>query len=107
MAHRRCAAGARTFGCGGAGAWAVAVDLRDVARRSGVSVSTASRALRGSGRVSPATPARVPAVVRPPPYPPHSRAPVPPTASPAVVRLRAPHIGHTTFVHDTHVPVHA
>src|SRR5579872_3928949 len=59
---------------GGAGAGTVAVGLRDVARRSGVSVSTASRALHGSGQVSAATQARVRAVARALGYRPNASA---------------------------------
>src|SRR5690606_33041435 len=41
-----------------------AVTLRDVAERSGVAISTASRALSRPGRVSPATTERVRAAAR-------------------------------------------
>ena len=53
---------------------AVAVGLKQVALRSGVSVSTASRALRGGGRVSPATAARVRAAAEALAYRPNASA---------------------------------
>jgi LacI family transcriptional regulator len=52
----------------------VAVGLKDVALRSGVSVSTASRALRGGGRVSAATAARVQAAAAAMAYRPNASA---------------------------------
>jgi LacI family transcriptional regulator len=52
----------------------VAVGLKDVARRSGVSVSTASRALRGGGRVNAATAARVQAAATALAYRPNASA---------------------------------
>ena len=52
----------------------MAVGLKQVALRSGVSVSTASRALRGGGRVSPATAARVRAAAEALAYRPNASA---------------------------------
>jgi LacI family transcriptional regulator len=75
----------------------VAVDLRDVARHSGVSVSTASRALRGSGRVSPATEARVRAAAAALGYRPNASARALRTARSGFVGLVVTNLVNTSF----------
>ena len=75
----------------------MAVDLRDVARHSGVSVSTASRALRGSGRVSPATEARVRAAAAALAYRPNASARALRTARSGFVGLVVTNLVNTSF----------
>jgi LacI family transcriptional regulator len=75
----------------------VAVGLRDVARRSGVSVSTASRALRGSGRVSAATEARVRAAAAALAYRPNASARTLRTARSGFVGLVITNLANTSF----------
>jgi LacI family transcriptional regulator len=75
----------------------VAVGLRDVARRSGVSVSTASRALRGSGRVSAATEARVRAAATALAYRPNASARALRTARSGFVGLVITNLANTSF----------
>jgi len=75
----------------------VAVDLRDVARRSGVSVSTASRALRGSERVSAATQAKVRAAAEALGYRPNASARVLRTARSEFIGLVVTNLVNTSF----------
>jgi LacI family transcriptional regulator len=75
----------------------VAVSLRDVARRSGVSVSTASRALRGSGRISAATEARVRAAASTLGYRPNASARALRTARSGFVGLVITNLANTSF----------
>jgi len=75
----------------------VAVGLRDVARRSGVSVSTASRALHGSGQVSAATQARVRAVARALGYRPNASARALRTARSEFIGLVVTNLVNTSF----------
>src|ERR1700744_6203282 len=76
---------------------AVAVSLRDVAERSGVSVSTASRALRGSGRVSGATETRVRATAAALGYRPNASARALRTARSGFVGLVITNLANTSF----------
>ncbi len=75
----------------------MAVSLRDVARRSGVSVSTASRALGGSGRVSGATEARVRATAAALGYRPNASARTLRTARSGFVGLVITNLANTSF----------
>jgi LacI family transcriptional regulator len=68
-----------------------------VARRSGVSVSTASRALRGSGRVSAATEARVRAAAAALAYRPNASARALRTARSGFVGLVITNLANTSF----------
>ena len=73
------------------------VGLRDVARRSGVSVSTASRALHGSGRVSTATEARVRAAAAALGYRPNASARALRTARSEFIGLVVTNLVNTSF----------
>ena len=73
------------------------VGLRDVALRSGVSVSTASRALHGAGRVSPATQARVRAVATALGYRPNASARALRTARSQFIGLVITNLANTSF----------
>jgi LacI family transcriptional regulator len=84
-------------GSGGAERAVVAVSLRDVARRSGVSVSTASRALRGSGRVSAATEAKVRTAAAALGYRPNASARALRTARSGFVGLVITNLANTSF----------
>ncbi len=75
----------------------MAVDLRDVARRSGVSVSTASRALRGSERVSAATQAKVRAAAEALGYRPNASARALRTARSEFIGLVVTNLVNTSF----------
>ncbi len=73
------------------------VDLRQVARQSGVSVSTASRALRGSSRVSDETAAKVRAVAAALGYRPNASARALRTTRSAFVGLVVTNLMNTSF----------
>lgn len=75
----------------------MAVGLREVARRSGVSVSTASRALGGSKRVSAATAAKVKAAAEALGYRPNASARVLRTARSEFVGLVVTNLVNTSF----------
>jgi LacI family transcriptional regulator len=75
----------------------MAVDLRQVARRSGVSVSTASRALNGSDRVSAETAARVRATAAALGYRPNASARALRTARSAFIGLVVTNLVNTSF----------
>jgi len=75
----------------------LAVDLRQVARRSGVSVSTASRALSGSNRVSEETVAKVRAAAAELGYRPNASARALRTARSAFIGLVVTNLVNTSF----------
>lgn len=75
----------------------LAVDLRQVAQRSGVSVSTASRALNGSDRVSDETVARVRAAAAALGYRPNASARALRTARSAFIGLVVTNLVNTSF----------
>jgi LacI family transcriptional regulator len=75
----------------------LAVDLRQVAQRSGVSVSTASRALSGSSRVSEETVAKVRAVAAELGYRPNASARTLRTARSAFIGLVVTNLVNTSF----------
>jgi LacI family transcriptional regulator len=75
----------------------MAVDLRQVAQRSGVSVSTASRALNGSARVSAGTAARVREVATALGYRPNASARALRTARTAFIGLVVTNLVNTSF----------
>jgi len=75
----------------------MAVDLRQVARRSGVSVSTASRALNGSARVSAETATRVRAAAAALGYRPNASARALRTARSAFIGLVVTNLVNTSF----------
>jgi LacI family transcriptional regulator len=75
----------------------LAVDLRQVAQRSGVSVSTASRALSGSSRVSEETVAKVRAAAAELGYRPNASARALRTARSAFIGLVVTNLVNTSF----------
>ena len=75
----------------------MAVDLRQVAQRSGVSVSTASRALSGSSRVSEETVAKVRAAAAELGYRPNASARALRTARSAFIGLVVTNLVNTSF----------
>src|ERR1700730_6079574 len=75
----------------------MAVDLRQVAQRSGVSVSTASRALNGSKRVSAETAARVRTTAAALGYRPNASARALRTARSAFIGLVVTNLVNTSF----------
>lgn len=75
----------------------MAVGLKEVALRSGVSVSTASRALRGSGRVSASTEARVRAAAAALSYRPNASARALRTARSGLVGLVITNLANSSF----------